>query len=345
MTNFHSYKPTFSIFILMMGICINSFSSCITHENDKWLTFEGKNGPGKGKHIVLMSGDDEYRSEEVMPMLAKILSEKYGFTCTVLFAIEPSSGNIIPSYQNNIPGMEKLKSADLLIMLIRFRELEDDQMAYFHKYLVEGKPIIAMRTSTHAFHYQKNLSSPYTKYDWQSKVKNWEGGFGQKILGETWVAHHGDHGTEGSRVIFPEGEKENLHPILNGLSDLWVPTDVYEVKNLGEDADVLLYGQPTLGMTSSAPLNQKKTMMPITWTKDYQLEEGKKGRSFTTTMGASEDFLQEDLRKLIINATFWALDLIPPTNEALDVNFVSPFSPTPFGFDNFRKGMKVEDFK
>ena len=36
------------------------------------VVYEGKNGPGKGKHVVLVSGDEEYRSEEALPMLGKM---------------------------------------------------------------------------------------------------------------------------------------------------------------------------------------------------------------------------------------------------------------------------------
>jgi hypothetical protein len=331
------------VWVFLLVFFVWNSSHC-QNNGSKWLTFEGKAGVGKGKRIVLISGDDEYRSEESLPMLAKILSQKYGFTCFVLFPIEPTSGHIVPSFQNDIPGMELLNSADLAILFIRFRELEDEQMAHFHQYLLDGKPIIGLRTSTHAFHYQKNPSSPYAKYDWRNNTKGWEGGFGQKILGETWIAHHGDHGTEGSRVILAEQFKKKPHPILNGVEDIWVPTDVYEIKNLGKDADVLLYGQPTLGMTPTSALHPQKSDMPIAWTKPYQLEGGKKGRSFTTTMGASVDFVNEDLRRLIVNAVFWSLDIQAPSQN-LDVNFIDPFHPTPFGFDNFKKGMKIEDFK
>src|SRR5690349_11051369 len=84
------------------------------------VVYEGKEGPGKGKHIVFLTGDEEYRSEEGLPMLAKILSQRHGFKCTVLFSIK--NGEIDPNTKSNEPGMEALDSADLCIMLLRFRE-------------------------------------------------------------------------------------------------------------------------------------------------------------------------------------------------------------------------------
>ena len=76
--------------------------------DDPWLTFSGGSGPGQGKNIVLISGDEEYRSEEALPQLAKILTTEHGFSCTVLFPINPADGKIDPN-NCNIPGLEALK--------------------------------------------------------------------------------------------------------------------------------------------------------------------------------------------------------------------------------------------
>src|SRR5690606_31300740 len=103
---------------------LSSACPAIAQEGKQWITYEGS-GP-HSKHIVLISGDEEYRSEEALPMLAKILSVHHGFKCTVLFPIDPGTGNIDPEHQTNIPGLEALQTADLMIMLLRFRELPDD---------------------------------------------------------------------------------------------------------------------------------------------------------------------------------------------------------------------------
>src|SRR5712691_477960 len=118
---------------------------------DPWLVFEGCDGPGKGKHIVLISGDDEYRSEEALPQLAKILSKHHGFKCTVLFAIDSETGEINPDVNDNIPGLETLKSADLMVIFTRFRNLPDEQLQYVVNYVNAGNPIVGLRTATHAF--------------------------------------------------------------------------------------------------------------------------------------------------------------------------------------------------
>src|SRR5687768_6404556 len=102
------------------------FAACGTASAaDPWLVVEGGDGPGKGKHVVLVSGDEEYRSEEMLPQLAKVLAKHHGFKCTVLFAIDPTTGTIDPNRNDNIPGLEALKSADLMVLFTRFRKLPD----------------------------------------------------------------------------------------------------------------------------------------------------------------------------------------------------------------------------
>lgn len=305
-------------------------------QQKKWIEYKADPSQSKNKHIVLVSGDEEYRSEEALPMLARILSKKHGFDCTVLFAINPASGEIDPNYASNIPGLDKLESADLMVIFTRFRELPDDQMAHIDKYLRTGKPVIGLRTATHAFHYEKNPGDQFAYYDWQSKKEGWTSGFGKKVLGETWISHHGNHGKEGTRGLVDGTQQNAKHPVLNNVKDIWCPTDVYSVDKLPDEAQVLIYGQPTKGMTPASPPNLDKSIMPVAWTMTYEIEPGKKGKVFTSTMGAATDLLNEDLRRMVVNACYWTTDLKVP--EKADVNFVTPYKPTMFGFDGFIKG-------
>src|SRR5438876_5428842 len=137
-------------------------------------------GAGKGKHIVFLTGDQEYRSEEGLPMLAKILSERHGFKCTVLFAVDPD-GTINPDNNKSLPGAEALDSADAIVMLLRYRAWPDEQMKHFVDAYRRGVPIVALRTSTHAF-----------KYDGDGPYKDFNS-FGKRVLGEEWVNHWGNH--------------------------------------------------------------------------------------------------------------------------------------------------------
>ena len=309
-----------------------------------WAVYEGGDGPGNGKRIVLLSGDEEYRSEEALPMLAKILAVRHGFTCTVLFPINPADGTIDPVNQTNIPGLEALDSADLCVMGLRFRELPDAAMKHFVDYVNAGKPIIALRTSTHAFAYGRNKHSPYAKYDWQSK--DWPGGFGQQVLGETWVSHHGNHGQESTRGVINDEFK--AHPILRGVADIWGPTDVYTVSHLPSDANVLVWGQVLSGMKPDAPPvhgAKNEPLMPLVWARNYRAEQGKSSRIVTTTMGAAADFENEGLRRLVVNACYWAVGLQEQLPAKANVDFVGAYQPTSFGFGKYKKGIRPAELE
>jgi hypothetical protein len=310
--------------------------SASAHE---WVEYEGKEGPGAGKRIVLVSGDEEYRSEEALPMLGKILAIRHGFRCTVLFSINPDDGTIDPTNQTNIPGFDKVADADLVIILLRFRELPDEQMKHFVDYVNAGKPLLALRTSTHAFHYERNQNSPYAKHGWQSR--EWQGGFGQQVLGETWVNHHGDHGKESARGLV-NGIYED-HPVLRGVKDIWGPTDVYGVKHLPSDARVLVFGQVLQGMSPKDPPNYAKSIMPMIWQRDYKTETGNTANILCSTIGAATDLESEDLRRLLVNFCYWSLDLEDQMPPEADVQYVGQYDPTDFGFNRWKRGVKPAD--
>lgn len=306
----------------------------LKEEIDPWVVLPAAADnklPGKGKKIVLVSGDDEYRSEESLPMFAKILSEQHGFDCVVLFAINPETQGVDPNYQSNIPGLHHLDDADGMIMCTRFRSLPDWQMSHFEKFVMAGKPFIALRTSTHPFNFPGDSKSPYKK--WAFNSQEWPGGFGQQIIGETWHSHHGVHNGQATRGVIPEAAKGS--PLLKGVSDVFGPSDVYGVVHLPSTANVILLGQVVNGMKpTDPPLEGPKNnpMMPLAWTKDYQMPGGKPGKLFCTTMGAATDFLSEDLRRLVVNATYWLNGLEAQIPDKASVAVTEKYKPSNFGF-------------
>jgi Trehalose utilisation len=301
-----------------------------------FVVYEGKSGPGAGKHIVFLTGDEEYRSEEGLPQLAKILATREGFKCTVLFSLNPKDGTIDPTNTKSLTGAEALDSADAIVMLLRFRQWPDEQMKHFVDAYLAGKPIIALRTSTHAFAYDKNSTSPYAKFSWNGS--NWQGGFGKQVLGETWVAHHGAHKKEATRGVVEDSSKDDV--ILKGVSDLFGTTDVYTV-NPPADAKILVRGQVLTGMNPNDPPVQGKKnepMQPIVWTRLYKNEAGKTNRILCTTMGAATDLQNEGLRRLLVNGVFWGLGMEVPAKA--DVSLVGDYKPTMYGFGEYRKDVK-----
>jgi len=317
--------------------------------DDPWVTYEGGDGPGAGTHIVLVGGDQEYRSEEGLPQLGKILAERHGFTTTVLFPIDPETGRIDPSNQTNLPGTQMLEDADLMIISSRFLHLPEDQMEPIDAYVTAGKPVIGLRTATHAF--QTSVEDdPYYRYHHYSfdyEGAEWPGGFGRQVLGETWVDHHGEIDEEATRGRVAPGA--SAHPILNGVRDgsLFVPTDTYGVTlPLPGDSKVLMLGEVVAGMSPEDPAvegEKNDPMMPVAWTRTYVAPNGTAGRAFTTTMGSARDLLDENLRRLLVNASYHLLDMDVPSEA--DVDLVGSYDPSPRGFEEFEENQRPSDYE
>ena len=306
-----------------------------------WVVLEGSEGPGKGKHIVFVIGDDEYRSEDLMPQLAKILAVRHGFKCTLLFAINKETGEIDPRTLDNIPGLEALEKADMMVMYLRFRELPDSQMKHIIDYTNSGKPIMGLRTSTHAFNYTKLKDSPYAKYSHRNK--EFDGGYGRQVFGETWAGHFGRHKVESTRGLIAKG-MEN-HPIVKGADDIWGPSDVYGITTLTGDSKPLIMGQVLLGMNPDDKPNTKKKMVPVAWTKTYTGDTGKTARVFTTTMGHSFDFNSEGFRRLLVNACYWGMEMEDKIPTKGNVDIVGDYNPSKIGMGKHKTGLKPSDHK
>ena len=220
-----------------------------------------------------------------------------------------------------------------MVLFTRFRELPDDQMRYIVDYTNSGRPVMGLRTATHAFSYSRDLQSPYAKYSFNSE--DFEGGYGRQILGETWINHHGHHGKESTRGVI--NTDMCTHPVLKGVEDVWGPTDVYGTTTLAGNPDVLLHGQVLVGMDPSDPPKADTPMMPLAWLKTNTGDQGKESRVFCTTMGASVDLESEGLRRLLVNACYWCMGLENQIPSKSQVGYVKDYNPTFFGFGNLQE--------
>ncbi|WP_230682322.1 ThuA domain-containing protein [Gimesia maris] len=316
---------------LCLSLCVTSFVSAAP------LVYEGTEGPGKGKHIVFLAGDHEYRSEESLPELARILAKHHGFKCTVLFNIDPETGEIVAG-NSNMPGLETLKTADLAVVFLRFQNFPKEQMQHFVDYLKRGGPAVGMRTATHAFNMP--ATAPFSEYSYNSKDKDYELGFGHQVLGQTWVGHYGTNHKQSTRIKVVDDKKN--HPILRGVKDIWVQAGGYVGKPT--DGEVLTMAQPLNGMKQDSPADETKPPMPSEWTRTYTSPSGKKGRVFTTLYGTPEDLLNEGYRRMLVNACFWALGMEDAIKEDADVDLVGPFKPNTFGNGTYARGIKPEAY-
>jgi hypothetical protein len=314
------------------------FASTAAAQNPHLVVYQGGQGPGAGKHIVLLAGDHEYRSEEALPALARILARRYGFTCSVLFTTDPKTGFVEPG-SSHIAGLETLRTADLLVIALRFQDFPDVEMRHLAEYLDRGGPVIGLRTATHAFQIRR-ADAAFAKFTWNNKAPEYVGGFGRQILGETWVSHYGTNHKQSSRLRLDASAAG--HPILRGVTDVWVPSGGYTADPM-PGSQVLAIGQILNGMTPDAPAATDKKELPVAWVRTYQGASGGAGRVFTTTHGASEDLLNEGFRRMLVNAALWAVGLEDRIQPTGDVRFVGPFAPSPFNFNGFVKGMKPSD--
>lgn len=318
---------------------------------DGWVRFEGGDGPGHGKNIVLVAGDEEYRTEETMPMLAQILSVRHGFDCTVVFSMSEDGTYIDPNNGSSLEGIEALADADLMIIGTRFRHPSDDAMKAIDDYIQKGKPIIGLRTATHAFN---GIQGKYARYNNGYDGEPWKYGFGRAILGEKWISHHGRHGSQSTGGVIVKEAAD--HPILRGVDEqtIWGPSDVYGVRlPLPGDSQPLVLGAVLEGMQpGDEPIEGEKNdpMMPVVWTKTYKSPSGAVGKVVNTTMGASQDFVEPGLRRIIVNAVYWALDMEDQIRPDANIDFVTDYQPSRFGFKKKdgpywkEKALKPADF-
>jgi len=304
---------------------------------DTSIVYEGDSGPGLGKHIVFLASDHEYRAEETCPALARILAKHFGFKCTVVFGVDKDG--YIEAGSSNISGLEALKDADLFFIFARFLNPPDDEMAQVEAYLGRGGPVVGLRTSSHAFKIPGN--STYAKYDFKSKAEGYKNGFGEQILGNTWVGHYGTNHKQGTRIQLIPEQKDSV--ILSGVSDNAFTYAGGYVGKPGPDFTVLTNSQPLVSMDPAADPDPEKAPMPSTWTRHYETKDGKKHRVFHSTQGASEDILDENYRRLIVNGTLWALGMEDAIKPDLDISFVGPYHPNTHSFEGHAKMVKPSD--
>ncbi|MDG1806428.1 MAG: ThuA domain-containing protein [Pirellulaceae bacterium] len=314
--------------LLLMTLGLLILQSSTLAQN--WVEYEGESGPGKGRHILFIASDHEYRGEETCPAIARIMAQRFGFKCTVLFGQTPQG--LIKPGSSNIPGIDAIYDADMVFLFLRFVKPNDQWMAKFESYLQRGGPILGLRTTTHAFN---GIEGKYAKYNYDYNGANgFVGGFGRQILGETWnpslgAGHYGsNHKYATAMNVVP---RQANHPIMAGVEDMHTMAGAYSAVPM-PDSVILANNQVLSSMQVGAePLTNKKPQ-PAAWVRNYKIPSGKEGRVFCTTQGASEDILSEGFRRMVVNATLWCMGMEKEIKADADVSFVGPYNPTTFSF-------------
>lgn len=222
-------------------------------------------------HAVFLIGEDEYETERTLPIFANKQLQPRGIRCTMIHAD--------PKDENNFPGLVALKTADLLFVSVRRRALSANQMLLVKEYLEQGKPLIGIRTASHAFHTRGRR--PAGHEEWQE--------FDRDVLGGNYHGHH-PAGPK-TRIAIAPGAAE--HPILTDIAvdSLVGNGSLYQVRPLAKTAVPILIGSIA---------NQPDE--PVAWTHTYR-----SSRIFYTSLGHPQDFENPHFVRLLTNATFWAL--------------------------------------
>ncbi len=285
-------------------------------------------------HIVFVTGDDEYRSEESMPMLARLVERELGATTEVLFALD-SAGFVNPNVKDNIPGLEALASADMMVLFLRWRNLPDEQVKFIVDFAESGKPMAGFRTSTHAFQYGEDSLRQHLNNDWPTAV-----------FGQQWITHHGHFADGHDPLTSVELVAAADSPILNGVQPFDAYSWLYHVDggewHLNPNARPLLQGTSLRSQHEEAGrLDQFPLTNPVAWTNDYR-----GARVFFTTLGHPYDWKNEQLRRLALNGIAWALGqeaTIPATG--FNPQTIGPYAPNNSGFgEKFKANQRPEDF-
>lgn len=293
------------------------------------VVYEGDVGPGKGKHILFIASDHEYRGEETCPAIARIMAKRYGFKCTVLFG-QTDEGLIKPG-SSRIPGIEAIDDADMLFLFLRFVAPDDAWMEKFEGYLKRGGPVIGLRTTTHAFN---GLKGTYAYHNFSCKDDDFVGGFGRQVLGETWnpklgAGHYGrNHKYATAMHVVPEVKG---HPVMRGVKDMHAMAGAYSARPM-PNSTILATNRVLESMEVGAKPIEDKEPQPAAWVRTYKFKGGKEGRAFCSTQGASEDIISEGVRRMIVNATLWCMGMEDHIKADADISFVGPYNPTTFSF-------------
>jgi hypothetical protein len=203
-------------------------------------------------------------------------------------------------------------------------------------------PIVALRTSTHAFRFPPDSPTAYMRFN----------DFGRDVLGENWVSHWGDNRRGATRGIIEPGAEND--PILRGVHGVFGDSGVYETHPVA-GSKILLRGYVLQGMNpTDEPATYRKTRradnqeqgvndpaMAVAWSRIHTPAAGMPNRVFCTTMGAATDLANEGLRRMVVNAVLWGFALEIPAET--DVRFVDPFEPAAYAFKKFRRGITPDD--
>lgn len=232
-------------------------------------------GAASPAHVVLMIGEDEYETARTLPQFARDELEPKGMRITTVCPPDADP--------QNFAGIEALRDADLLIVSVRRRTPTEPQMAIVREYLASGRPLVGIRTASHAF----DREPPPGHARWS--------GFDVEVLGGHYERHYGNKPPTGPPTLVRLLPEAAGHAIMRGLEPIErVSTShLYRSRDLGAAAVPLAEGQ----------IQGQEIVEPVAWTNVYR-----GGRVFYTSLGNQADFELPWFRQLLVNGVLWTLE-------------------------------------
>jgi hypothetical protein len=231
-------------------------------------------GPkGKRPHLVMVISEDEYRTHETLPAFA----DKYlarDFKVTFVFGDKKDPSNLV--------GIEALTKADVALFSVRRRTPPEAQLDIIRKYVADGKPVVAIRTSSHAFSRAKGQKLAAGRAEWPE--------FDREVLGGNYTGHYGTGKPGKARTLVRVVPEAAALPLLTGVpktDEFAVASWLYKTAPLRNKAVPLLVGRVS---------GQDKTE-PVAWM--HTSPAG--GRVFYTSLGHPDDFAVPAFRRLLVN--------------------------------------------
>ncbi len=252
-----------------------------------------------GARVVFIIAEDEYDAANTLPEFAGQLEDVYGLTC-----------DIVQGGDNNIAGLERLAEADLAVIYVRRQVLPAGQMRHLRDYVASGKPVVGIRTASHAFNLNQERP-PAGLTEWPE--------FDRDVLGGNYHMHHGNKSEDGPLTYVWIKDGMESHAILAGVptEEFRVPSWLYKTSPLAGSATVLMMGR----------VGERKPFEPVTWTN---LHTGG-GRVFYTSLGHPDEFKMRAFRTLLTNGIFWALDKPVPSQGEIASKLLSEVAGYEFG--------------
>ncbi|HEV3006470.1 MAG TPA: isochorismatase family protein [Pirellulales bacterium] len=231
-------------------------------------------------HVVLLIGEDEYQTDRTLPAFADSELADRGLRLTVIHAN--------PHDLNDFPGLEALESAEALFVSVRRRTPPAEQLARIRAFVEAQKPVVGIRTASHAFSLRNDQPPPAGHAAWPE--------FDAQVLGGHYVGHHAAPAAGSPKTLARTLPEMKDHPVLAQVpaGEFSVGSSLYKTSPLAPSATALVMGRVE-GIDQTEP---------VAWTNMNE----KGGRVFYTSLGHVDDFALPAFRRLLVNGVFWALN-------------------------------------